>query len=851
MDDAPAFAKPPADKSLVQNDDIPVDRNNGEISDGDLWQLSSAPSETLLLDMSSEDPSLTSSEPTRIPIESSSVSDTTNAVGDLLSFSPHDAIRPVKTIADETSASSSDLLNFASDASTLANASLSASTAPPPVGDFFNSPQPISPVASAPASLLSSTIPVSSPLSYQPTNVDDESRKKRTWSQPQSLDSLVDEAKTAASRSVTPPRQPVTPTTSGTPPEKALSPVPLPTEPVTTTVAARQTLPPTRPEPQLSSPPAPVSEKSSEPPAESQSTHETVVESSTEVKVTAPTSPSKLTHDSSINHATANQTIAALQKELAEAKAIIEFMKKQQQDQGGKEEDRSSKDAEIQDLIAKLDEQMKLREVAQESLRLAESKIKELEGLNASQVRDAESDLAALQQLQSDLEIQESLTRREEKKVNDALERIEKMEEDKAKQAEEIKKLERQLVQEREINAALREERDLAVEEKNEEERKQFAMTSRLNAAKKNEAAKADLAERLEEEVKTLQSDLSTSKSRLAEVLAAKEAADHKLRELQTSSEEKVRQIETLLADERTLNEERKRKMRAFVESKAEELNQAKADIEALQAELDQTNHSLKETHNRWKTQHAQWVQAQTRNRELQRDLNRIKKDSENLHKVGDTLEMKLSRSATETEEHKNKRLAAKHELMTVLRTLEAERELSARLRDSLKFTFTPKALSQQQLLKEGLEDFEEQLQKLSLRLGRQLPPRPGAASLGLEETDPSESESSEINGDDSSKLSRSEAEVRRLIAKLEYETQRTSQCIMAFSGSIERMSSVLNASGDRTCFTALGEIFTTGGMVSSPAARSLASSGSQRPLTAIRSHRYGQVPHETTEDAV
>jgi hypothetical protein len=84
---------------------------------------------------------------------------------------------------------------------------------------------------------------------------------------------------------------------------------------------------------------------------------------------------------------------------------------------------------------------------------------------------------------------------------------------------------------------------------------------------------------------------------------------------------------------------------------------------------------------------------------------------------------MKLSRSANETEEHKNKRLAAKHELMTVLRTLEVERDVSNKLRDSIKFTFTPKALSQQQLLKESLEEFEAQLLKLSQRLGKPLPP--------------------------------------------------------------------------------------------------------------------------------
>jgi chromosome segregation ATPase len=295
--------------------------------------------------------------------------------------------------------------------------------------------------------------------------------------------------------------------------------------------------------------------------------------------------------------------------------------------------------------------------------------------------------------------------------------------------------------------------------------------------------------------------------------------------------------------------------MKAFVEHRAEELRQAKADNEALQLELNQTNQSLMDLNNRWKQLHAQWVQSQTRNRELQRDLNRIKKDSENLHKVGDTLEMRLTRSTTETEEHKNKRLAAKHELMTVLRTLEAERELNSKLRDSLKFTFTPKALSQQQLLHEGLEDFETQLLKLSQRLGRQLPPSTNSMAPAEDMTDHSESEVTADSGNsgsaDTSKPSRSDTEIQNLIAKLEYETQRVSQGIMVLTGNIERMHMVLDASGNRSCYTVLGELLTTGtvrsGVATAPPSAeettSMTGTGPSRRLAAIRSDRYAQVP--------
>jgi hypothetical protein len=93
------------------------------------------------------------------------------------------------------------------------------------------------------------------------------------------------------------------------------------------------------------------------------------------------------------------------------------------------------------------------------------------------------------------------------------------------------------------------------------------------------------------------------------------------------------------------------------------------------------------------------------------------------MSRMGDQMNVKLSQRAQETETHKNKRLTVKQELMTVLETLEAEREVTSKLQDSIKFPFTPKALSQQQILKENLRDFEHELVRLSQRLGKPLPP--------------------------------------------------------------------------------------------------------------------------------
>jgi len=543
------------------------------------------------------------------------------------------------------------------------------------------------------------------------------------------------------------------------------------------------------------------------------------------------------------------ERIEFLEMELAKAK---EQLNTQQQE--GERRDKEMSEL-VMALQTKMQQQMGEKAEAENKARLAEAKIQDLE----KTIQDQSKQIETGDDIQKVLQEHMTAKAEAEDKARQLGGKNQELEAKVTELAEEIVRLQLEVVTAREAKTSMQDEMRKIREQDDERERKQIALTSRLNAAKKKEGEQANLVERYEDEIRALEQDLEAAKKELSEVTESRSVLEKEIEQLRTSSGERIRHAERALADEQALNEERKKKMKAFVETRAEELRQTKEDNDLLQKELNQTNQSLMDLNNRWKQLHAQWVQAQTRNRELQRDLNRIKKDSENLHKVGGTLETKLARSATETEEHKNKRLAAKHELMTVLRTLEAEREINAKLRDSLKFTFTPKALSQQQLLHEGLEDFEAQLQKLSQRLGKPLPP----ASHNLapvndlsEHTDHSNNDGE--HGDDAAMVpSRSNTEIQTLIAKLEYETQRVSQCIMALSGNIERMHMVLNASGERSCYTVLGELLTTGSLSSSPAAiaaaggdrrsseetRSITGTGPPARLAAIRSHRYGQVP--------
>ncbi|KAL3797319.1 hypothetical protein ACHAWO_005478 [Cyclotella atomus] len=328
---------------------------------------------------------------------------------------------------------------------------------------------------------------------------------------------------------------------------------------------------------------------------------------------------------------------------------------------------------------------------------------------------------------------------------------------------------------------------------KDESEQKEVLLSNRLNEAKKKEANKGQAAGRLEAENESLKEELEKTKGDLNAMTQAKAKVEANMEKLKSKAVERVKQAETALAEERELNEERKRKMKTFVESKADELREAKESASDMQMELQETRASLRASRDREESIQQELEASRIKYRELQRDMERLKRSQQEMHKMGSTLEHELEKSASETEEHKKKRMSAKHELMTMVRTLEVEKSVNAKLRESIKFTFTPKALSQQQLLSECLKDFEIELERLAAKLGKSLslPPK----DCDAESSDNVDSE--DVNG--SSKKSKrtrgakADTDTERLISALENETQHVSKGIMSLAGSIERMRTLMD----------------------------------------------------------
>ena len=350
-----------------------------------------------------------------------------------------------------------------------------------------------------------------------------------------------------------------------------------------------------------------------------------------------------------------------------------------------------------------------------------------------------------------------------------------------------------------------------------ESQQKEAVLSNRLNEAKKKEANKSTTAGRLEEENEKLKLDLQATKDELETVSKAKAKLESNMEKLKVKAVERVKQAETALAEERELNEERKKKMKTFVETKADELREAKECASNMQKELEETRASLRSSRDREEASLKELEAARLKHRELQRDMERMVRNSEQLHKAGNNLEQELEKYASETEEHKKKRQSAKHEIMQMVRTLEAERAVSAKLRESVKFTFTPKALSQQELLTECLRDFESELERLAAKTGKSLHPstEPGGASRD-ESTAGGASDASDINGSlqksKKSRATKSDVDTERLISNLEQETQHVSKGIMSLAGDIERMRTLLNDDNAFGCLSYFSNILPRAG---------------------------------------
>ncbi|EJK63293.1 hypothetical protein THAOC_16058 [Thalassiosira oceanica] len=405
---------------------------------------------------------------------------------------------------------------------------------------------------------------------------------------------------------------------------------------------------------------------------------------------------------------------------------------------------------------------------------------------------------ALLVEVQSRLEAEMSQRAESDEKCRSLLDKLTSFETTMAKYdslEDQLEKSNANLVQVVTEKSKLEQEIERLREVRETSEQKEIILSNRLNEAKKKEANKSKSAGILEADNEQLRDELKKAKDELETTAKAKARLESNMEKLKMKAVDRVKQAESALAEERALNEERKKKMKTFVETRAEQLREAKDSVNDMSKELDETRASLRSSRDREDVYQKEADAAKLKYRELQRDMERMKRSSEQLQRMGANFEQELEKSANETEEHKKKRISAKHEIMQMVRTLDVEKTVSSKLRESVKFTFTPKALSQQELLTECLRDFETELERLANKTGKTLQPSPevneqtGGSNQGGED---SFQVNSAARRKKTSRAAKADMDTERLIANLEQETQQVSKGIMALSASIERLRGLL-----------------------------------------------------------
>lgn len=283
---------------------------------------------------------------------------------------------------------------------------------------------------------------------------------------------------------------------------------------------------------------------------------------------------------------------------------------------------------------------------------------------------------------------------------------------------------------------------------------------------------------------------------------------------LQKGTAEKLKALEETLNKERQLNVTRKTKMKSYADQKSTELKLLKETNSRLSQEVDvwrKEKHEMTERNNILEKELAEksikFDEIEKACVALRADLSQIQRESNS--------------RLQENEELKKKRQTAKYETLNLLRSLEAEKTISSRLKHEVKYTLLPKALSQQELLSESLHTLQGDLEFLTrtkfsaqAAMDENMSSQKSGNGFGADENDDidSNSDAPKNSGKTEAKLEK-RPEYIRLIDDLETESKKVSMGILALTTNVDKLHEMTMydmqyaSNGEKTCASVLADI--------------------------------------------
>jgi len=331
-------------------------------------------------------------------------------------------------------------------------------------------------------------------------------------------------------------------------------------------------------------------------------------------------------------------------------------------------------------------------------------------------------------------------------------------------------------------------------------------LISQMNEAEQNAAARAKEIAHEIEKVRSLGLELSTTAAKLEGSEERLEKANQEVKEITARHKSTKEALDT----ERDLNKK----------LHAEESTMSRKEVLKLSTDLLGLQKVLTDTRNALDSSRTDLNAREEEIFVLKNEVKVLRSKSDHLNKNDRTLKSDLNSKVKEVEDHKSKRALAKHETMTLLRTLDSEREVSRKLTESIRLFTVPAVLTQQNDIVVLVGSMDESLDLLSRKLG--VPDTPSTVpSLRLTTSGNEESikvdKSIEITGlvTDTAGPSQFAGDARvgrnsRVTSSgLDHKIGQLAEDVRAISFRVERLRVLADAANRKSCVGALkGAIF-------------------------------------------
>eukprot|EP00588_Corethron_pennatum_P007934 CAMPEP_0194290430 /NCGR_PEP_ID=MMETSP0169-20130528/41216_1 /TAXON_ID=218684 /ORGANISM="Corethron pennatum, Strain L29A3" /LENGTH=994 /DNA_ID=CAMNT_0039038003 /DNA_START=243 /DNA_END=3224 /DNA_ORIENTATION=- len=229
-------------------------------------------------------------------------------------------------------------------------------------------------------------------------------------------------------------------------------------------------------------------------------------------------------------------------------------------------------------------------------------------------------------------------------------------------------------------------------------------LISQMNEAEQNAAARAKEIAHEIEKVKSLGLELSITAAKLEGSEKRLEKANQEVKEITA----RYKSTKEALDTERDLNKK----------LHAEESTMSRKEVLKLSTDLIGLQKVLTDTRNALDSSRTDLNAREEEIFVLKNEVKVLRSKSDHLNKNDRTLKIDLNSKVKEVEDHKSKRALAKHETMTLLRTLDSEREASRKLTESIRLFTVPAVLTQQNDIVGLVGSMDESLDLLSRKLG-------------------------------------------------------------------------------------------------------------------------------------